>query len=105
MDTTIDTTMDGTFGNDTFNLDDLFNDSTGDISSTMDTTTSSNNTTTSGELFTDVPMSNSFAPYIYALRNQGILNGKTKSLYGINNNISRNEVARIFHKIFIDVGN
>lgn len=107
---TTDTTMNSASENETFNLDDLFGDSTtSSTSSTMDTTSSTMDTTESqsnqGNLFSDVPMSNSFAPYVYALKNQGILNGKTKTFFDVNGNISRNEVARIFHKIFINISN
>ncbi len=61
--------------------------------------------TAPSDLFRDVPMSHPFAPYIYALKEYGIISGKTDSYYDINSNVSRNEVAKIFHKTFLNIGN
>jgi hypothetical protein len=55
------------------------------------------------ESFYDVDASHEFAPYIYTLRSQGVINGKTNNYFDMNSNISRNEVARIINKTFLSV--
>jgi hypothetical protein len=61
------------------------------------------NTTT--ESFYDVPVSHPFAPFIYALKNNGIMDGKTELFFDMNSNVSRNEVARIINKTFLKIKN
>lgn len=55
------------------------------------------------ETFYDVTMSNPFAPYIYALKNNGIIDGRTELFFDMNSSVSRNEVAKIFHKTFLNI--
>ncbi|MBX9809697.1 DUF5011 domain-containing protein [Candidatus Gracilibacteria bacterium] len=52
--------------------------------------------------FFDVPSSSDFASYVYALKNNNIIGGVSDYAYAPNNNISRNEVAKIFSKTFLD---
>jgi hypothetical protein len=53
--------------------------------------------------FFDVPSSNDFASYIYALKDNNVINGTSDYEYSINANISRNEVAKIFHNTFLNI--
>ena len=45
--------------------------------------------------FTDVPKSNQFYPYIAALQNEGIIGGKGDGRYGINEPLTRGQMAAI----------
>ncbi len=57
------------------------------------------------ESFYDVPMIDPVAPYIYALRDHGIIEGRTELFYDIDSPITRNEVAKIFATTFLNFGN
>jgi hypothetical protein len=53
--------------------------------------------------FFDVPSSHDFASYVYALKNNHIIGGVSDYEYSPNSNISRNEVAKIFNKTFVNI--
>ncbi len=53
--------------------------------------------------FKDVPENSIFTPYIYTLNTSNIIEWKTDSFYDMSNTLSRNEVARIFHKVFLNI--
>lgn len=50
--------------------------------------------------FHDVPVNNGFYPYVAALQNEGIINGKTKTRFGINDSLTRGQMAKILVKGF-----
>ncbi len=54
--------------------------------------------------FSDIPNTNDFAPYIYALRKYAIIGWKTPNYFDMNSSISRNEVAKIINKTFLSIG-
>lgn len=51
--------------------------------------------------FTDVTPTDTFAPYIEALRDNKIIGGTTATTYDPNRNIPRTEVSRIIYRTFL----
>ncbi len=51
--------------------------------------------------FEDLQNGNEFAKYVYALKQGGILNGKSPVLFGVDDPISRQEVAKVFASTFL----
>lgn len=52
-------------------------------------------------LFDDVEKGNEFAPYVYSLMAHGIIQGKTLTIFSLDESITRQEVAKIFSKVFL----
>ncbi len=52
-------------------------------------------------LFDDVEKENEFAPYVYSLMAHGIIQGKTMTIFSLDESITRQEVAKIFSKVFL----
>ena len=50
--------------------------------------------------FNDVPRSSGFYPYVAALQNEGIINGKTATHFGVNDPLTRGQMAKILVKGF-----
>ena len=50
--------------------------------------------------FKDVPVTNGFYPYVAALQNKGIINGKTTTHFGVNDPLTRGQMAKILVKGF-----
>ena len=50
--------------------------------------------------FKDVPKSSGYYPYVAALQNAGIINGKAKDRFGVNDPLTRGQMAKILVKGF-----
>lgn len=50
--------------------------------------------------FTDVPKSSGYYPYVAALQNEGIINGKSPTRFGVNDKLTRGQMAKILVKGF-----
>lgn len=53
--------------------------------------------------FVDVSSTNEYAPYVYAMNDLGVISPQNDYIFGLNGHISRNDIAKIFHTIFLNV--